>query len=247
MSRICHWPPVCMDSAIKSLFVDERILLIEDDASVREAVDLLLVDAGFNVQSAADGEEALAKFAAGEFDLVVLDVMIPKIDGLDVCRMVRRDSNVPIVMLTARSTTTDLVLGLEIGADDYVVKPFEPDALIARIRALLRRVSGESMTPPSISVGSVSIMAEAHRVVKDGEEINVTAIEFKLLCELAQHRNQVLTRDALLRRVWGYEYAGDSRMVDMAVNRLRTKIEDNPSEPRLIRTVRGFGYSFEAP
>jgi two-component system response regulator MtrA len=222
--------------------VNERILLVEDDESLREAIDMVLKDAGFFVAEAIDGVAALDQFHKQPFDLVVLDVMLPEMDGLDVCRSIRRESNIPILMLTARATTTDVVVG--IGADDYVTKPFEPEALVARMRALLRRASAE-FPEEAMTFGPLVLSTEAHRLTKNGVEIELTMMELRLLHELMLHKNQVLTRDALLRRVWEYEYAGDSRMVDMAINRLRSKIEDNPANPRFIKTARGFGYRFE--
>jgi two-component system response regulator MtrA len=221
--------------------VDERVLLVEDDAPTREVVARALEQAGFKVTSESDGRQALIRAREGEFDLLILDVMLPSLDGLEVCRWVRRESQVPIVMLTAKTDTVDVVVGFEAGADDYVPKPFEVPELLARIRAVLRRAF-ESPVTTTLEVGPVTVDPKAFRATKSGEPVPLTATEFRLLLELARHAGQVLTRDVLLQRVWNYDYAGDSRLVDMAVKRLRDKVEDDPSNPRLIQTVRGVGY-----
>jgi two-component system response regulator MtrA len=220
--------------------MNERVLLVEDDASIREVAALGLEQAGFRVTTAADGREGLARFRDGGLDLVVLDVMLPELDGLAVLREIRAESRVPVVMLSARADTVDVVLGLELGADDYVTKPFELRELVARVRAALRRVE-----PPAdevLAVGDVEIEPAAFRVRKRGEEIPLTATEFRLLLELARRPRQVFTRELLLERVWNYDYLGDSRLVDVAVQRLRAKLEDDPKHPGLIVTVRGVGY-----
>jgi two-component system response regulator MtrA len=226
--------------------VHERVLLAEDDASLRETTAMLLEHSGMSVVAEADGQAAMSRFRQEPFDLLVLDIMLPSIDGLEICRLVRRESQVPIVMLTARSSTTDLVIGLEIGADDYVTKPFDGPELIARARSVLRRVSADPHTP-SITAGTLTIDPNAFRATKGDVVLDLSATEFKLLVQLAQHPGQVMTRDALLRRVWDYDYMGDSRMVDMAIKRLRSKIEDDPAEPAFIATVRGIGYRFDLP
>jgi two-component system, OmpR family, response regulator MtrA len=226
--------------------VEERVLLVEDDASIRETTALGLRSAGFRVTEAEDGREALAKVGSNAYDAIVLDVMLPHVDGLEVCREVRRTSTVPIVMLSARSDTVDVVVGLELGADDYVAKPFEMPELVARVRAALRRAT-PAESAATITAGELEIDASAFRVRKRGAEVALTATEFRLLLELARRPGQVFTRELLLERVWGYEYLGDSRLVDVAVQRLRAKVEDDPGHPRLIATVRGVGYRLERP
>jgi two-component system, OmpR family, response regulator MtrA len=216
------------------------VLLVEDDPSIREVTALGLEGAGFRVTTAADGREGLARFREGSFGLVVLDVMLPELDGLEVCRQIRAESRVPIVMLSARADTVDVVVGLELGADDYVTKPFELPELVARLRAALRRSAAPD--EPVLRVGDLEIEPAAFAVRRRGEEIALTATEFRLLLELARRPRQVFTRELLLQRVWGYEYLGDSRLVDVAVQRLRGKIEDDPREPRIVVTVRGVGY-----
>jgi two-component system response regulator MtrA len=221
--------------------MDGTILLVEDDPSIREITKLGLEDAGFGVHTAADGDEALVRFRHDHPDLVVLDVMLPGRDGFEVCRTIRAESSVPVVMLTARSDTIDVVVGLESGADDYVTKPFEMPVLVARVRAALRRAQllGPAET---LTLGPLRIDVLGHRVAREGEEIALTPTEFRLLLELARRPGQVFTREVLLDRVWGYSYLGDSRLVDVAVQRLRAKIEPDPESPRLIETVRGVGY-----
>jgi two-component system response regulator MtrA len=220
--------------------VDATILLVEDDPSIREITKLGLEDAGFSVNTAVDGEEALTRFRHDRPDLVVLDVMLPKRDGFDVCRTIRTESSVPVVMLTARGDAIDVVVGLESGADDYVTKPFEMPILVARIRAALRRA--QLMDPAeTLTLGALRIDVLAHRVALNDEEIGLTPTEFRLLLELARRPGQVFTREVLLERVWGYSYLGDSRLVDVAIQRLRAKIEAGGSGG-LIETVRGVGY-----
>jgi two-component system response regulator MtrA len=224
--------------------VEERLLLVEDDASIREIATLGLQRAGFRVTATGDGRDGLMRFRHDPFDLVILDVMLPSLDGFDVCREIRKESRVPIVMLTARTDTTDVVVGLELGADDYVTKPFELPELVARVRAVLRRASAD-LPEPVLSVGGLDIDPKGYSVSKRGSEVSLTATEFRLLFELARRPGQVLTREVLLERVWNYDYLGDSRLVDMAIQRLRAKVEDDPASPRLIKTVRGVGYRFE--
>ena len=223
--------------------MDEHLLLVEDDASIREVATLGLEQAGFAVTSAGDGREGLIQFRQGHFDLVVLDVMLPSLDGFEILREIRKDSQAPVVMLTARSDLHDVVVGLELGADDYVTKPFELPELVARIKAVLRRSTAEP-EGGVIATDGLEIDPAAFKVRRDGEEIALTATEFKLLLELARRPNQVFTRELLLELVWNYDYLGDSRLVDAAVQRLRGKIEEDPKEPKLIRTVRGVGYRF---
>jgi two-component system response regulator MtrA len=225
--------------------MDERVLLVEDDASIREVAKLGLEQAGFRVTTAPDGREGLLHFRQSPFDLVVLDVMLPNLDGYEVCRQIRAESRVPIIMLSAKSETVDIVVGLELGADDYVTKPFELPELVARARAAVRRSSAEP-EEPVITRGDLEIDPGAFLVRRGGEEINLTATEFKLLLELARRPGQVFTRELLLQRVWNYDFLGDSRLVDVAVQRLRAKVEADPKEPRMIKTVRGVGYRFDA-
>jgi two-component system response regulator MtrA len=203
-----------------------------------------LEQAGLRVTAVGDGREALDRFRAGGVDLVLLDVMLPSLDGFGVCREIRRDSNTPIVMLTARSELHDVVVGLELGADDYVTKPFELPELVARVKAVLRR-SSPADGGGTVRLGGLEIDPDAFSARKDGDELGLTATEFRLLLELARRPKQVFTRQLLLELVWNYDYLGDSRLVDAAVQRLRAKVEDDPKEPKLIRTVRGVGYRFD--
>jgi DNA-binding response OmpR family regulator len=221
------------------------LLFIEDDDHIRLALRLVLEDEGYRVREAADGRSGLAAFHAEEPDLVLLDLRLPDISGFDVCRALRAMSIVPIIMVTAQTDTQDMVTGLEAGADDYVTKPVVPKELAARIRAHLRRaqlVSAADSTAPSEIFGDIDVRRDQGLVFKGGKEVSLTKTEFNLLCEFADHPNIVLSRDQLLERVWGYDYLGDSRLVDAHVRRLRVKIEDQPDEPRLIVTVRGIGY-----
>ena len=222
--------------------MDARILLVEDDPSIREITALGLRNAGFQVDVAGDGQEGLDRFRAGAYDLVLLDVMLPRLDGLEVCRAIRRSSTVPVVMLTARADTIDVVVGLEAGADDYVKKPFEVPELVARVRAAIRRAGREIGDPERLRLGPVEIDLAGRTATRDGREIALTRTEFDLLVELARNAGRVLTRDVLLDRIWGYDYLGDSRLVDVAIQRLRSKIEADPAAPELIQTVRGAGY-----
>jgi two-component system response regulator MtrA len=217
------------------------ILLVEDDASVREAVALALEGDGHRVETAVSGEEALSRWRQSRPDLILLDVMLPGTDGFEVCRQIRRDDQVPIVMLTARSDPIDVVVGLESGADDYVTKPFETRVLLARVKAVLRRQTREPQAR-AVRVGDLVVDAAAMTVTKGGVPVHVTPTEFRLLQELVRRPGQVFTRALLLQQVWDYDYLGDSRLVDVCVQRLRAKVEDDPSHPALIQTVRGVGY-----
>ena len=223
----------------------ERVLVVEDDPSVRETATLLLERAGLRVTAAGDGREALERLATHHFDLVLLDVMLPVVDGFEVCRTIRQDSQVPIVMLTARADTADIVAGLDLGADDYLTKPFQGAELVARVRAALRRRSADP-SGPRLHVGDLDIDAAGFRLTQAGRPVELTATEFRLLVELARNAERVVSREALLERVWGYDYLGDSRLVDMAVKRLRDKLGDDPRNPRYITTVRGAGYRLSA-
>lgn len=221
------------------------LLFIEDDDAIRVALKLALEDEGYEVVEAPDGQTGLALFAAHEPDLVLLDLRLPDMSGFEVCRQLRAASIVPIIIVTAQTDTYDLVAGLEVGADDYVTKPVVPKELAARIRAALRRVHLHEATATSSSVsrfGDVELRREQGIVLKAGVELNLTKTEYRLMCEFADHANMVLSRDQLLERVWGYDYLGDSRLVDAHVRRLRLKIEDQPDDPKLIVTARGIGY-----
>ena len=223
------------------------LLLIEDDDSIRMALSLALEDEGYVVHQAADGSSGLAAFGDHDIDLVLLDLRLPDMSGFDVCRALRATSIVPIIIITAQTDTHDMVAGLEAGADDYVTKPVVPKQLAARIRALMRRVHLQEASPMrAVAFGDVELRREQGIVLKGGAEIALTKTEFRLLCEFADHVGAVLSRDQLLERVWGYEYLGDSRLVDAHVRRLRTKIEDHPDDPQLIVTVRGLGYRLVA-
>jgi len=230
--------------------VDELLLIVEDDPSLREVIRLGLEGEGFRAVAAEDGPSALMAFVSQRPDLVLLDVMLPGLDGFAVCRELRKISLVPIIMLTARSSTEDVVTGLESGADDYVTKPFELPELVARVRSVLRRAAVRTAggaeaapaAPPPLSLGPLTIDPSAYTVRRGCEEIPLTVTEFRLLYELARHTGQVLSRDQLLELVWGYSYLGDSRLVDVHVQRLRAKIEEDPAHPFLVLTVRGVGY-----
>lgn len=225
--------------------MDERLLLIEDDASIREIVSIGLKAAGFRVVTAIDGRQGLAAARSGGFDAVILDVMLPSLDGFEVCREIRKFSRIPVVMLTARTDLYDVVVGLESGADDYVKKPFELPELLARLRAVLRRAAAPADEDRLIAVGRLEIDPAGFTVRRDGAELSLTATEFRLLVELARRPGQVFTRELLLQRVWDYEYLGESHLVDVAIQRLRAKVEDDPAHPALIKTVRGVGYRLD--
>ncbi|HEX9376689.1 MAG TPA: response regulator transcription factor [Actinomycetota bacterium] len=226
--------------------MDERVLVVEDDASIRETVALGLGRAGLRVTTAGDGREGLMRARNDPFDAVILDVMLPSLDGFEILREIRKDSRIPVIMLTARTDTTDVVVGLELGADDYVTKPFELPELVARVRAVLRRAAPER-EEPVLQVGDLQVDPTGFVASRGGRPLDLTATEFRLLLELARHPGRVLTREILLARVWNYDYLGDSRLVDVAVQRLRAKVEPDPANPTTIRTIRGVGYRLERP
>jgi DNA-binding response OmpR family regulator len=227
------------------------LLFIEDDTAIRTALRLALEDEGYMVREARDGADGLAKFAENCPDLVLLDLRLPDMSGFEVCRQLRTHSIVPIIMVTAQTDTHDLVAGLEAGADDYVTKPVVAKELAARIRAALRRTHFvEALAVGSDHhiqrFGDVELNRQLNVVSKDGVELSLTKTEFHLLCEFADHPGMVMSRDQLLERVWGYEYLGDSRLVDAHIRRLRVKIEDQPMNPVIIQTVHGMGYKLVA-
>jgi DNA-binding response OmpR family regulator len=226
--------------------VASHILIVEDDERIRASMRLALEDEGYEIAEAAGGEDALETFdhaATGNpFDVVIIDIMLPGMDGFACCRELRRRSSIPIIMVTARTDTHDVVAGLEAGADDYVTKPFEPKELAARIRALLRRARATDGAPSNLVFGDLEILPEAGAVRLRDEEVHLTRTEFLLLCELAPNHGKVLSREQLLERVWSYDYFGDGRLVDVHVRRLRTKVEPDPASPRHVITVRGLGY-----
>jgi two-component system, OmpR family, response regulator MtrA len=222
-----------------------RILLIEDDDRIRTSMRLALQDEGHDVAEADRAEEGLRLFASDGADVVLVDLMLPDIDGFECTRQLRRASDVPIIMVTARTDTHDVVAGLEAGADDYVTKPFEMKELSARIRALRRRSRPTSTTPEVIHVGDLEIRPDEGVVLRGGKQIHLTRTEFRLLCELASAPQRVFSRELLLEKVWSYDYFGDGRIVDVHVRRLRTKIEPDPGQPELLVTVRGLGYKLQ--
>jgi DNA-binding response OmpR family regulator len=222
--------------------VGTRILTVEDDERIRTAVKLALEDEGWEVAEAEDGEEALSAFNAKPCDVVLIDIMLPGIDGFEVCRAIRRESDVPIVMVTARADTHDVVAGLEAGADDYLTKPFAPKELSARIRALLRRARTSDSRVDRLKFADLEIAPDEGEVTLAGEPVHLTKTEFRLLIELASNPGKVFSREVLLDRIWGYGYFGDGRLVDVHVRRLRMKVEPDPANPRHVVTVRGLGY-----
>jgi len=225
--------------------VDALILLAEDDRSIRETTRLGLTDAGFTVDAVGDGLRAIDAFRDHRPDLVLLDVMLPGRDGLEVLRAIRADGATPVVMLTARTEATDVVLGLELGADDYVAKPFDMAVLVARVRANLRRARhdlGHDHDRATLALGPWTVDPDGHRVTGPDGDLHLTPTEFRLLVALAGAPGRVFTREVLLGQVWDYPDVGDTRLVDVAIQRLRAKVEADPSDPSLIETVRGFGY-----
>jgi len=222
-----------------------RMLIVEDDARIRLALQMVLEDEGHVVELAESAEAGLEAIARRQPDVVLVDLMLPGMDGFELCRRLRARSDVPILILTARSDSHDVVAGLEAGADDYVVKPAVPKELSARVRALLRRTTRSEPGPVNPRFGDIEVVPDAGTVRVAGVDVSLTKTEFKLLCELAQNPGRLLTREVLLDRVWGYGYFGDGRLVDVHVRRLRTKVEKDPTHPRHIVTVRGLGYKLE--
>ncbi|MBG6223727.1 two-component system response regulator MtrA [Arthrobacter sp. CAN_A2] len=217
-----------------------RILVIDDDEALSEMIGIVLRNDGFDPVFCADGAAALGVFRSSHPDLVLLDLMLPGMDGIEVCRQIRAESDLPIVMLTAKSDTSDVVRGLESGADDYVPKPFKPAELVARVRARLR--PAESKAPETLRIGDVTIDVAGHEVARAGQRVSLTPLEFDLLVALARKPWQVFTRELLLEQVWGYRHAADTRLVNVHVQRLRSKIERDPEAPEVVLTVRGVGY-----
>jgi len=226
------------------------ILVVDDEPTLRETlVDALEAD-GFRVVSAADGREALLRFRAEKPDLILLDLMLPELSGVEVCRIIRAESGVPIVMLTAKDSELDKVVGLELGADDYVTKPFSLRELSARVRAQFRRLDQAVVVeaaPAVVDLGDVQVDLGGHRLLRDGQVLPVKPKAFELLAFLLRHPGQAFTRDQLLEKVWGYDYAGETRTVDVHVHWLRGQIERDPGHPEYIHTVRGVGYLFRRP
>jgi two-component system, OmpR family, response regulator RegX3 len=224
-----------------------RVLVVEDEEAYSDALSYMLRREGFEVSVAATGTDALTEFDRTGADIVLLDLMLPEMSGTEVCRQLRQKSNVPVIMITARDSEIDKVVGLEIGADDYVTKPYSPRELVARIRAVLRRQTGDTgePTPPSLSAGPVRMDVDRHVVTVAGEAVQLPLKEFELLELLLRNAGRVLTRGQLIDRVWGADYVGDTKTLDVHVKRLRSKIEPEPSAPRYIVTVRGLGYKFE--
>jgi two-component system response regulator MtrA len=217
-----------------------RILVVDDDTALSEMIGIVLRAESFEPMFCSDGAKALAAFRAAKPDLVLLDLMLPGADGVEVCRAIRAESGVPVIMLTAKSDTSDVVVGLEAGADDYVVKPFDPKELVARIRTRLRPVS--AVPGQRLRIGDLTVDAEGHEVLRGERQIQLTPLEFDLLHTLAAKPHQVFTREMLLEQVWGYHYKADTRLVNVHVQRLRAKVELDPENPRIVTTVRGVGY-----
>ncbi len=230
---------------------DATVLVVEDEDSFVEALTVGLKREGFRVRVARDGAEALAVFDAVRPDLVLLDVMLPKVSGIDVCRELRRRSQVPIIMVTAKGSEIDTVVGLEVGADDYVTKPYRLRELVARMRAVLRRRAAESggpeLTGEALRVGDVALDPDRHEVLIRGEAVSLPLKEFELLELLLANAGRVLPRETLIDRVWGTDYVGDTKTLDVHVKRLRAKVEPDPSTPTRIVTIRGLGYKYETP
>ncbi len=222
-----------------------RVLVVDDDPALAEMLTIVLRGEGFDTAVIGDGTRALPVVRELRPDLVLLDLMLPGMNGIDVCKAIRAESGLPIVMLTAKSDTIDVVLGLESGADDYVVKPFKPKELVARVRARLRRTEPEPAE--RLAIDNVTIDVPGHRVTREGQPISLTPLEFDLLVALARRPRQVFTREVLLEQVWGYRHAADTRLVNVHVQRLRSKVERDPEHPEVVLTVRGVGYKAGPP
>jgi two-component system response regulator MtrA len=227
--------PTCHDVPMKG-----RVLIVDDDTALAEMLGIVLKNEGYEPGVVTRGDEAIAAFREFKPDLVLLDLMLPGMDGIDVCKEIRAESGVPIVMLTAKTDTVDVVLGLESGADDYVLKPFKPKELVARVRARLRRL--DEPKPETLEIGDLTIDVAGHAVKRDDSVIPLTPLEFDLLACLARRPWQVFSREELLEKVWGYRHAADTRLVNVHVQRLRSKIEKDPEHPEIVVTVRGVGY-----
>lgn len=221
------------------------ILVIDDEATIRKVAEAYLTAEGYTVYQAADGNDGLAKFRQLQPDLVVLDIMLPGMNGLDLLQQIRRESEVYVLMLTAKSEEMDRVIGLTVGADDYLTKPFSPRELVARVKAILRRGRNSAKEEDAVlRFAQLEIDIERHEVRKNGKLIDLTALDFELLTVLATHAGRVLDREQLLEQVWGYDYFGDTRVVDVHIGHIRQQLEDDPSNPQFIQTVRGVGYKF---
>jgi len=222
------------------------VLIVDDDDGIRASLRMALEDQGYRVDEAPDGETALDRVRSGAPDVVLLDLMLPGMDGFECCRQLRRTSDVPVLIVSARGDSHDVVAGLEAGADDYIRKPFDVPELSARLRAMRRRLRHTEDAPDNVSAGGITIVADRGEVLVDGEPVHLTKTEFRLLYELARHPGRVFTREMLLERVWDYGYFGDARIVDVHIGRLRSKIEADTANPTHLVTVRGFGYKIDA-
>ena len=226
----------------------QSVLVVDDEVSILTLVEFNLQKAGYSVLKATDGRLALQMIREEQPDLIVLDIMLPSVDGFEICKQLRQQGNrTPVLMLSARDEEVDKILGLELGADDYLTKPFSPRELLARVKALLRRVNPEPEEEGALSVGELSVNPEKYEVYFRGKPLDLTPKEFEILRYMLQHRGRVLSRDQLLNAVWDYEFAGDTRIVDVHVSHLREKIEPDPKQPIYIKTIRGVGYKFEGP
>ena len=224
----------------------KRILIVEDEVSISDIVKFNLLKEGFEIDTAYDGEEGLKKAQSLSYDLILLDIMLPQMDGFQVCRKIRENSSVPIIMLTAKEDEVDKVLGLELGADDYITKPFSPAELTARIDALMRRLGGTSTASDEVVCGPFSLSLKSRTVMKDGERIELTQVEYMIMKLFLENPGRALSREEILKTVWGQEYFGDLKIVDVNIRRLRLKIEINPASPQYIETVWGYGYKWNA-